>query len=75
MWNIKDLGDVQLLKQMLQILVLLYTLVIQGKLKITTTELLNNQINECNEDLCVDRFQVHDVVDEAMFFTDRGNDS
>ena len=73
--HIEDLGDVQLLKHMLRILGLVHTQVIQEQCKITSTELISDLIDECNEDLCVDRFRVHHIVDEAMLFTDCGNHS
>ena len=73
--NIEDLGDVQLLKQMLRVLRLMHTQVIQEQCKVTTTEFLSDLIDECNKDLSVDRFRVHDIVDEAMLFTDCGNHS
>ena len=73
--HIEDLGDVQLLKQMLRILRLMHTQVVQEQCKVITTEFLSDLIDECNENLGVDRFRVHDIVDEAMLFTDCGNHS
>jgi hypothetical protein len=73
--HIEDLGDVQLLKQMLRVLGLMHTQVVQEQCKVTTTEFLSDLIDECNKDLGVDRFRMHDIVDEAMLFTDCGNHS
>ena len=73
--HIEDLGDVQLLKQMLRVLGLVHTQVVQEQCKVTTTEFLSDLVDECNKDLSVDRFRVHDIVDEAMLFTDGGNHS
>ena len=60
---------------MLRILRLMHTQIVQEQCKVTTTEFLSDLIDECNEDLCVDRFRVHHIVDETMLFTDRGNHS
>jgi hypothetical protein len=73
--HIEDLGDVQVLKQMLRVLGLMHTQVVQEQCKVTTTEYLSDLIDECNKDLGVDRFIMHDIVDEAMLFTDCGNHS
>ena len=53
----------------------MHTQVIQEECKVATTEFISDLIDECNEDLCVDRFWMNNVIDEAMLFTDRGNHS
>ena len=73
--HIEDLGDVQLLKQMLRILCLMNTQVIQEQCKVTTTEFFSDLVDECNKNFGVDCFRMHDIVDEAMLFTDCGNHS
>ena len=73
--HIEDLGDVQLLKQMLRVLCLMNTKFIEEQCKVTTTEFISDLIDKCNENLGVDRFRMHDIVDEAMLFTDCGNHS
>jgi len=73
--HIEDLGDVQLLKQMLRILGLVNTQVIQEQCKVTTTEFISDLIDECNKNFGVDCFRMHNVIDEAMLFTDGGNHS
>ncbi len=60
---------------MLRILRLVNTQVIQEQCKVTTTEFLSDLVDECNENFCVDRFRMHDIVNEAMLFTDCGNHS
>ena len=60
---------------MLRILRLVNTQVIQEECKVTTTEFISDLIDECNKNLCVDCFRMHDLVDEAMLFTDGGNHS
>jgi hypothetical protein len=60
---------------MLRILRLVHTQVIQEECKVTTTEFIRDLIDECNENLGVDCFRMHDIVDEAMLFTDCGNHS
>ena len=70
---IEDLGDIQLLKQMLRILRLVQTQVVQKECKVTTPEFISNLADECNKNFRVDCFRMHDVVDEAMLFTNGGN--
>ena len=78
LWTIRyieDFGDVQLLKQMLRILRLVHTQVIQEQCKVTTTEFFSDLVDECNKYFRVDCFRMHDIVDETMLFTDGGNHS
>ena len=60
---------------MLRVLGLVHTQVIQEQCKVTTTEFLSDLVDECNKNLCVDGLRMHDIVDEAMLFTDCGNHS
>ena len=71
--HIEDLGDVQLLEQMLRILRLMNTQVIQEQCKVTVTEFFSNLVDECNKNFSVDCFRMHNVIDETMLFTDCGN--
>ena len=73
--HIEDVGDVQLLKQMLRVLRLVHTQVVQEQCKVTASEFLSNLTDECYKYFGVDCFRMHNLVDEAMLFTDFGNHS
>ena len=74
--SIQLVGDSVLVDSMLKFQeVQLSVDVVDVIVKVTTTEFLSDLVDECNEDLCVDRFRMHDIVDEAMLFTDGGNHS
>ena len=61
---------------MLRILRLVQTQNIQEQCKVTTTtEFLSDLVDECNKNFGVDCFRMHDIVDEAMLFTDCVNHS
>ena len=60
---------------MLRILGLVNTQVVQEECKVTTTEFLSDLVDECNKNFIVDCFRMHNVIDEAMLFTDGGNHS
>ena len=51
---------------MLCILCLMNTQVIQEQCKVTTTEFLSDLIDECNKNISVDCFRMHNVIDETV---------
>ncbi len=73
--DIEDLGDVQLLKQMLRVLGLVHTQVVQEQCKVITSEFFSDLVDKCNKYFGVDGFRMNNVIDEAMLFTDCGNHS
>ncbi len=70
---IKDLCDVQLLKQEFCIFGLMDTQVVKEESEILTAKFLRYLINECEENFCVDGFRMYNVIDESTFFTDGSN--
>jgi len=71
--HVEDLGDIQLLKEELRILGLVYAEVVEEEREVAAAELCRDLLDEREEDLGVDGLRMHQVVDEAALLADRSD--